>query len=82
MCPEPLVAGFRPLFGLFGPIGGTELIIVLVIVLLFFGPRRLPELAESIGKSIQRFRKASRDARSEIETSVKGENTEGKDKQG
>lgn len=82
MCSGPLFAGFRPLLGLFGPIGWTELVIILFLVLLFFGPKRLPELAESIGKSIRRFRNASREARDEIETSVKGKETEDKDKRG
>jgi sec-independent protein translocase protein TatA len=82
MYPGPLFASFRPFFGLFGPIGWTELLIILFLVLLFFGPKRLPELAESIGKSIRRFRKASRDAKEEIEQSIQGKDTEGTDKRG
>ena len=39
--------------------GGQELIIVLVIILLLFGAKKLPELAGSMGKSIKEFRKAS-----------------------
>jgi len=38
---------------------GTELLIILFIVLLLFGARRLPDLAGSIAKSIREFRKAS-----------------------
>jgi sec-independent protein translocase protein TatA len=82
MYSGPLFASFRPFFGLFGPIGWTELLIILFLVLLFFGPKRLPELAESIGKSIRRFRKASRDAKEEIEQSIQGKDTEGTDKRG
>ena len=40
---------------------GTELLIILFIVLLLFGARRLPDLAESIGHSIKKFRKATGD---------------------
>ncbi len=42
--------------------GGTELIIILFIVLLLFGARKLPDLAGSMGRSIREFRKASNEA--------------------
>jgi TatA/E family protein of Tat protein translocase len=40
-------------------IGTQELIIILIIALLIFGPKKLPELAKSMGKAINEFRKAS-----------------------
>ena len=42
-------------------IGNTELIIILVIILLLFGAKKLPELARGLGKSMQEFKKASRE---------------------
>jgi len=39
--------------------GGLELLIILAIILLFFGARRLPELGRSLGKTKQEFRKAA-----------------------
>lgn len=50
-------------------IGAPELIIVLVIVLILFGPGRLPDIGNAVGKGIREFRKAS----SEIEDSIRGE---------
>jgi len=79
-----IFATLGPGFCFFGPVGWQELLIVLFLVLLFFGPKRLPDMAEALGKSIQKFKKASRDMGSEIEASVekKHEISEGKDKQG
>ncbi len=73
--------GISPGFLLIGPLGWSELLIILVIILIFFGPRKLPEVAEAIGKSLQKFKKASREVREEIE-SESMKITEDKDKQG
>lgn len=42
-----------------GGLGAPELIIILAVIILLFGARKLPELAGSIGKSIKEFRKAT-----------------------
>jgi len=43
-----------------GSLGGTELIIALVIILLLFGAKRIPELAKGLGSGVREFRKGSR----------------------
>jgi len=52
--------------------GGTELIIILFIVLLLFGARRLPDLAGSIGRSVKEFRKATVEAATEDDPTSAG----------
>jgi TatA/E family protein of Tat protein translocase len=42
-------------------LGSTELLFILVMALIFFGPRKLPQISRSLGKSIAEFRKASED---------------------
>jgi sec-independent protein translocase protein TatA len=51
----------------FGPLGLPEIMIILVVVLLVFGPRRLPDMAKGIGQSVREFRKGIRDMRDDIE---------------
>ncbi len=51
----------------FGPLGVPELLIILVVVLLVFGPKRLPEMAKGIGQSVREFRKGIRDMKADID---------------
>ena len=60
---------------MFGSIGMSELIIILVIALIIFGPRKLPELGRSLGKSIGEFKRASNELRSTIEDEIRVEET-------
>jgi TatA/E family protein of Tat protein translocase len=53
-----------------GPLGIQELILIVVIALIVFGPRKLPELARSVGKSIGEFRRASNDIKRSIEKEI------------
>jgi sec-independent protein translocase protein TatA len=46
------------LFGLIGNFGPWELVLILVIVLVIFGPGKLPQVGQSLGKALQNFRKA------------------------
>ena len=52
-----------------GPIGWQELILILIVVLVIFGPGKLPDVGNAIGKGIREFRRASND----LEESVRGE---------
>ena len=54
-------------------IGFQEMLIILVVVLIFFGPKRLPDLAKSLGKGVAEFKKASDEVRKGIEDAVKEE---------
>lgn len=47
-------------------IGPTELIVVLIIALIVFGPKRLPEIGRTVGKSLREFRRASEGLREEL----------------
>jgi sec-independent protein translocase protein TatA len=51
---------------MFGNIGMSELLIILIVVLLLFGPKKLPELARGLGRSIQEFKKAADDVKKEL----------------
>ncbi|HET7520714.1 MAG TPA: twin-arginine translocase TatA/TatE family subunit [Candidatus Limnocylindria bacterium] len=52
-----------------GPIGWQELIILLIIVLIVFGPGKLPDIGNAIGRGVREFRKASND----LEESIRGD---------
>jgi sec-independent protein translocase protein TatA len=50
-----------------GPFGIWEILIILIVVLLIFGPRRLPEMAKGLGQSVRLFRKEMRDFKADLE---------------
>ena len=55
---------------MFGPLGFPEMIFILILGLLIFGPKRLPEVGRTIGKGMAQFRKATTDLRRTIETEI------------
>jgi sec-independent protein translocase protein TatA len=56
---------------MFGSIGMPELIIIFVIALIIFGPRKLPELGRSLGKSLAEYKKASNELKSTLEEEIR-----------
>jgi len=55
---------------MFGNIGFPELLIILAIALLVFGPKKLPEMSRSIGKAVREFRRASDEIKGKIEQEI------------
>jgi TatA/E family protein of Tat protein translocase len=68
-------AGRRRIGIMFGTLGGPEVILILVVALIVFGPRRLPEIGKSMGKMLAEFRKASNDFKRTIEDELEAEKT-------
>jgi Tat protein translocase TatB subunit len=58
---------------MFGTLGGPELLLILVIALIVFGPRKLPEIGKSLGKMMVEFRRASNDFKRTLEDEVEAE---------
>jgi len=58
---------------MFGSIGMPELIIIFVIALIIFGPRKLPELGRSLGRSLSEFKRASNELRQTLDEEIRVE---------
>ncbi|SHJ69717.1 sec-independent protein translocase protein TatA [Hymenobacter daecheongensis DSM 21074] len=56
-----------PLFLFLGDLGGGEIMLIMVVILIFFGANKIPELARGLGKGIREFKDASSEIRSEFE---------------
>lgn len=56
-------------------LSGWELVLIFAVILLFFGAKRLPELSESLGKSLKRFKKATSEVEEEVRSALDTENT-------
>lgn len=46
---------------MFGNLGAGEIILIVLVILIFFGPKKIPEIAQGIGKGMREFKKAMRD---------------------
>lgn len=59
------------IFGFLPSVGPWELILILAIALIIFGPGKLPEVGRSLGKSINEFKKASNEIKRQVEAEIK-----------
>jgi len=57
-------------------IGAPELILVLALALIIFGPGKLPDLGKAVGKTIKEFRRSSTEIMNDVETAASGEKKE------
>ena len=55
---------------MFGSIGGPELIVIFIVALLIFGPRKLPELGRALGRGMAEFRRAANDLRETLDSEI------------
>lgn len=71
---QALAGRFANIVGsMFGTIGGPELILIFIVGLVVFGPRKLPEIGKSLGKMIAEFKKASSDFQRTVEDEIESE---------
>ncbi|NLI15715.1 MAG: twin-arginine translocase TatA/TatE family subunit [candidate division Zixibacteria bacterium] len=56
---------------LIGSVGTTEIIVILLLILILFGSKRIPEIAQSLGKGIREFKRSMREIENEVEAPPK-----------
>ena len=66
---------------MFGPIGMPELIVIMVIALIIFGPRKLPELGRSLGRSLNEFKRASNELKHTLDEEIRVEEQKSAERQ-
>lgn len=59
------------IFAFLGSLGGSEMFLILLAILLLFGAKKIPELARGLGKGIREFKDASREIKDELEEGLK-----------
>ena len=55
---------------MFENIGFGELLLIIIVLIVFFGPKKIPDIAQSIGKGIREFKRAMKDVQDEVTKSV------------
>lgn len=58
---------------MFGSVGGAEFLLIAVLALLLFGPRKLPQIGRSVGRALAEFRGVTREFKSSLEQEVRME---------
>lgn len=59
------------IFAFLGNLGGPEIFLIVLFVLIFFGAKKIPELARGLGRGIREFKDATKEIKEEIEEGVK-----------
>ena len=65
-----------------GNLGATEIILIVLVILVFFGAKKIPELAHGLGKGIREFRKATREVQDDISEDVRKIDGKSEEKKG
>jgi len=55
---------------MFGRLGGTEIMVILGVGFLFFGPKKLPEIGKSFGETIREFKRSAKEAENEVKEAI------------
>ncbi|HEX9615333.1 MAG TPA: twin-arginine translocase TatA/TatE family subunit [Bacteroidota bacterium] len=56
---------------MFGNIGTGEILLIILFILIFFGAKKIPDLAQGLGKGIREFRKAAKEVQDDVERETK-----------
>ena len=56
---------------LFDNIGGSEILVVMLVIFIFFGPKKFPEMGKSIGKAMREFKSAMRGVKEDLEKATR-----------
>lgn len=59
------------MYAFLGGLGGQEVMLILLVILIFFGAKKIPELARGLGKGIREFKDATKEIKDDIEDSTR-----------